>query len=431
MRIAQIYPHARICGDPPTASDAISIVQLALCRELADRHAVLAVVRRFPGEREREPAGGFELARIAPGPDRLLNLGRLLDGRLFPWQRPFRTRGLYGRFFARHTVRLLREWRPDVVHLHGTAAIAPVLARGLPAVPLLLHVHDHSLAELDHDWAARCLGACERVLCCSGFVAERLRARFPDLAPRIRVLWNGVDEVFLGRAADTGGSRDLLFAGRLAPEKGVHLLIEAFARIAPSFPESRLRLVGPDSSSPPEFVDPEAGEAVTAALRRWTTDPKAYARHLRALAAPLGDRVRFEGPTDYRGVAAAMREAAVFAFPSLWHEPFGMPVVEAMAAGLPVVATRAGAFPETVEDGRSGLLVERGDVDGLAGALARLLARPDLRRRMAAAGRERAFRLFTWPAIARQLEEAYASARQASAKARARSTTSEAAAPGR
>lgn len=427
----QIYPHARIHGTPPTAFDAISIVQLALCRELAKRHEVLAVVRQFPGQARQEIVSGFRLVRIAPGPDRILNFGRLLDGLLFSWQRPFRTRGLYGRWFARQAIRLLQEWPPDVVHLHSIAAIAPLFARALPQVPLVLHVHDHSLAELDHTWAARCLSACTLVLCCSELVARRLRERFRDAASRIEVLWNGVDEVFLSGQADPVGARDVLFVGRLAPEKGVHVLIEAFASIAPMFPDSRLRLVGPDSYSPPEFIDPAASDAVTAALRRWTTDPKAYARHLRELAAPLGDRVRFEGATDYRGVAAAMREAAVFAFPSLWHEPFGMPVVEASAAGLPVIATRGGAFSETVEDGRTGLLVERGDVTALAHALARLLADPDLRRQMAVAGRERALRLFTWAAVARRLEACYARACQASAKARARSATSAAGAPGR
>lgn len=431
LRVAQVYPHARIGGAPLTAADAISIVQLALCRELAARHAVLALVRRHAGEPPSEVAEGFELRRLGTLPDQILNLGRALDGRLFSWDRPFRTRALYYRFFAARAARLLRDWRADVVHLHGTAAIAPRLARALPQAALVLHVHDHALAELDRIWAERCLGACDLALCCSGFVADRLRQRFPDLAGRIRVLWNGVDGSFLEQAADTTASRDLLFAGRLAPEKGVHLLIEAFARIAPALPDSRLRLVGPQSFSPPEFVDPKAQDPITAALRRWLIDPASYSRYLRELAAPLGDQVLFAGPTDHRGIAASMREAAVFAFPSLWHEPFGMPVVEAMAAGLPVVATRAGAFPETVEDGRTGLLVPRGDVAALADALGRLLADPGLRRQMGRAGRERVSRLFTWPVLASQLEADYAIARQAAAKARARSATSSTDAPGR
>lgn len=431
MRIAQIYPHARLSGTPLSASDAISIVQLALCRELAKRHAVLAVARRFPGDSAAETAEGFELRRLDPTLDRVLNLGMLLDGRLFPLERPFRTRGLYFLPFAWRTVRLLRAWRPDVVHLHGTAAIAPILARRLSWTPLVLHVHDHALAELDPSWAESCLASVTLALCCSNCVAERLRQRFPALASRIAVLWNGVEPAFGDPPADPAAHSDILFVGRLAPEKGVHHLIEAFARIAPAFPRTRLRLLGPDSYSPPEFVDPEAADPVTAALRPWTIDPRAYARRLRELAAPLGDRVRFEGGHDHRGVARAMREAAVFVFPSLWHEPFGMPVVEAMAAGLPVIATRAGAFTETVEEERTGILVERGDIDALAAALTRLLADPALRQRMGEAGRRRALQSFTWPTLASRLEHLYASARQAAAKARARSPTSLADAPGR
>jgi glycosyltransferase involved in cell wall biosynthesis len=80
----------------------------------------------------------------------------------------------------------------------------------------------------------------------------------------------------------------------------------------------------------------------------------------------------------------------------LWHEPFGIPIIEAMAAGIPVVATRGGAFPETVDDGETGFLVERGDAAALAVALRRLLEHPELRQRMGARARRRVRSHFTW-----------------------------------
>jgi glycosyltransferase involved in cell wall biosynthesis len=94
-------------------------------------------------------------------------------------------------------------------------------------------------------------------------------------------------------------------------------------------------------------------------------------------------------------------------FPSVWHEPFGIPLIEAMAAGLPVITTRGGAASEIVVDGETGLLVERGDVGSLVSALCTLLRDPDLRRQMGRAGRERAARLFTWNHAVAKLDRLY------------------------
>ena len=84
-----------------------------------------------------------------------------------------------------------------------------------------------------------------------------------------------------------------------------------------------------------------------------------------------------------------------------------MPLVEAMASRTPVVATRGGAFPEIVEDGRSGLLVERGDAQALAGAIMQLLSNPVQRIALAQAAYERASTMFTWDVIAEDLLKEY------------------------
>jgi glycosyltransferase involved in cell wall biosynthesis len=107
-------------------------------------------------------------------------------------------------------------------------------------------------------------------------------------------------------------------------------------------------------------------------------------------------KVTFVNRVDHSELAEWYRRADIFVFPSLWQEPFGMPPTEAMAAGLPVVATRSGALPEIVVDGETGLLVERGDVDGLAQALLELLRNPAKRSRMGAAGRSRVLEHFNW-----------------------------------
>jgi glycosyltransferase involved in cell wall biosynthesis len=129
--------------------------------------------------------------------------------------------------------------------------------------------------------------------------------------------------------------------------------------------------------------------------------PRPGGRVDRAIARlSLADVVRcVSGITD-RELATLYGEAEVAVVPSL-YEGFSLPAVEAMACGVPVVATTGGALPEVVgHDGETGLLVPPNDPEALAGAIARLLDDADLRARLGAAGRERALTRFTWAVTA-------------------------------
>lgn len=160
--------------------------------------------------------------------------------------------------------------------------------------------------------------------------------------------------------------------GRLQRWKGQHLLLEAVALCAPAVPGARLVVVG---GSPGGF---DAG----------------YPRELRRLASRLGiaDRVVFAGWRD--DVARCLSAFDIFVLPSR-DEPFGIVTVEAMAAGLPVVATDGGGTREIVADGVTGLLVPTGDASAMAGAILRLAG--DRRRAgsLGRAGRARAEEAFT------------------------------------
>jgi glycosyltransferase involved in cell wall biosynthesis len=154
--------------------------------------------------------------------------------------------------------------------------------------------------------------------------------------------------------------------GRLHPQKGFASLLAAVARVRERLPAIRLLLVG------------------GGALRRDLV--------ARAEALGLAEVVIFAGSRgDVPEILAALD---LFVLPSLWE---GLPnaVLEAMAAGLPVVATAAGGTPEVVVDGETGLLVPPGDVTALAEAIERLLRDPGLRRKMGEAGRKRVEGHFT------------------------------------
>jgi glycosyltransferase involved in cell wall biosynthesis len=131
-----------------------------------------------------------------------------------------------------------------------------------------------------------------------------------------------------------------VYAGRFSREKGVALLIAAFAKIRSQLPTARLRLVGDGP------------------LRR----------ELRSLTALLGvaDSVEFTGWSKYNRVHESFRDGWACVCPSLWAEPFGLAAVESIAMGIPVIASDSGGFRETVNDGVTGLLFQTGSVESLA-----------------------------------------------------------------
>jgi glycosyltransferase involved in cell wall biosynthesis len=120
-------------------------------------------------------------------------------------------------------------------------------------------------------------------------------------------------------------------------------------------------------------------------------DLEAYLRDL-ALEVGVAERVHVLGPR--KDVPALMHAMDVFAMPSIW-EGFGLVLLEAMAAGRPVVASRVATIPEVVVDGQTGLLVPAGDPLALAEAIARLAADPALARQLGEAGRDRLRRHFS------------------------------------
>ena len=91
-----------------------------------------------------------------------------------------------------------------------------------------------------------------------------------------------------------------------------------------------------------------------------------------------------------------------------WYEPFGITPVEAMACGMPVIGARVGGIKYTVQDGRTGFLVEPKDPAGLAHRLAQLLSDPAIPRLFGKRGRRRAYEMFTWQRVAEQLDALYA-----------------------
>jgi D-inositol-3-phosphate glycosyltransferase len=129
--------------------------------------------------------------------------------------------------------------------------------------------------------------------------------------------------------------------------------------------------------------------------------------YLNDLASEVaGDhRIIFHGGVEHADTIDFYRGAALVVVPSVWYEPFGIPTIEAMACGVPVVSTFSGGIPEIVEQGQTGILVARGDVWELALAIGRLIDNPVLARAMGEAGRQGVTERFSWDVVSRRLAD--------------------------
>jgi glycosyltransferase involved in cell wall biosynthesis len=260
----------------------------------------------------------------------------------------------------------------------------PPLAR-LP--PLVVTVHDLSHFVLRDVFPARkripawllARGAVSRarsVLVVSESTRRDLLSRIPRAADRVHLVPQGVARVFFSPAADeplpaASGRPYLLCVGNRKPHKNLETAVEVLRRLQPEHPGLRLVLAGePLGSGGP--------------VRR------------RAAEAGIGHLVEDAGAVDDAALAELYAGAACFLFPSL-YEGFGLPVLEAMAAGAPVVAADRSSLPEVVGD--AGLLADPTDPAALADAVGRVLADPLLRADLVARGRARAAG-FTWEATA-------------------------------
>ncbi len=217
--------------------------------------------------------------------------------------------------------------------------------------------------------------------CISASLRERLVAGGVPVG-HARVIYQCVPDEhrFLPRD-DLGGLHDparVLFLGQLLDYKGVHTLVEAVGRLLAAGRRVELTVAG--------------------------TGPEAYAARLRALAAPFAAHVRFTGAVAPGDLPRVYRAHDVFAFPSLGVEAFGLTFLEAMACGLPVVASTGGGHAEALVDGGNALTFPPEDPAALAASLERLLSDPDLRLRLASAGLATVRERFTTERYVNELE---------------------------
>ena len=306
--------------------------------------------------------------------------------------------------------RLIRGGGFDIVHAHsfrtelGAALWGRVVGR-VPVVLRTVHNTDELYVRPGYSWLARASARrLDRIVVISDAVGKYLRDACGLPGEKMTRIYYGLDvkgwdpdltlrpPSLKGRGSGSSsppfpsgkGARGLGcpptigVVARLAPQKGHRVLLDALPRVLERVPETRVRIVGHEELS------------TVAELRAY------------AARRDVAEQVDFEG---FRGdVASLLQEIDVLALPSLW-EGFGLVLLEAMAAGRPVVASAVGPIPEVVVDGETGLLVPPGDSGALAEALVLVLQDGALAARLGRAGRARVERCF---GLDRMVEQTHA-----------------------
>lgn len=339
-------------------------------------HEVTVVTGRPPGYRAADP------------PD-VVRVGTSI---LVPFQGAFVDLTI-GPTLRRDLRKLWRERTFDVVHVHQPLTpTLPLLTGETSTAPVVGTFHaagtDSRLFRLfrrplDEHWR-RLAGR----IAVSATARQFVDRHFPG---EYRIIPNGVDvrrfhpDVPPRPEMVADGRLNVLFVGRLDPRKGLPVLLDAFPRLRRAVPEARLVVVG------------------SSFLRGWLE---------RRLPAREREHVHFAGAVTALELPSWYASAHVVASPALRNESFGIVLLEAMAAGRPLVASDIPGYRSVIEHEDDGVLVPPGDVAALSSALASLLRDPARRLALAARGRARA-ETFGWDTVAARLEAYYDEVRAA------------------
>jgi glycosyltransferase involved in cell wall biosynthesis len=281
---------------------------------------------------------------------------------------------------VRRLVRALRSGRYDLVHAHLVhadwhLALAGLFASGVPLVTTK-HNPDPFRARLAFRLAERAALRRYRAVIA---ISDALRDFLADtLGVKARTVRYGLAAPDRPPARADSSDTRFLAVGRLEEQKGFDVAVEAMARVVDQVPEARLAFAGEGGKRP----------ELTAAIER----------------LGLGDAVQLLGRRE--DVSELMAAADALVHPARW-EGFGLVLLEAMRSALPIVATRAGAIPEVVDDGVTGTLVPPEDPAALAGALVELARQPALGREFGLAGFARLRAHFSPETMARETAALY------------------------
>jgi glycosyltransferase involved in cell wall biosynthesis len=338
---------------PPVLAGANEKIFFALCEEFAKRgHEVTMISRRYKDFPHDEMINGVRFLRV-PSRNRPGNklLFRIFDI-LYAWR--------------------VRQALPEADVTITNSVAAPLILSKRTAGKIYVDVARYPKHQM---WIYR---GVDRLQCCSTHIARAVIEQTPSVAHLVKAIPNAFTNNFAGETTvpvDHDRPKEIVFVGRLAREKGVHLLIQAFSQIAARHPDWRVVVVGP-------HLESQGG------------DGEAFLTELKAMASQSGAAIDFVGPIfDDDELMARFRRSAIFVYPSVAEKGEAFPVapLEAMACGCAPVVSDLRCFDDSITPGVHGLNFDHRDPSGkpLADVLERLIEDEPLRRRFAEASKEK------------------------------------------
>lgn len=269
----------------------------------------------------------------------------------------------------------IKKKKFDYIILENGAGLAYKLSkRGYKNIILHMHNEVRLSRAAFHPIAFNCM---VKILAVSDFVKERTSVFFP--VDKIETVHNGIDLKYFTRERestisrkDIGFSKEdfvIAYSGRINREKGISELIDAMLLLKET-PKIKLMIIGA-----PFFAN--------------THNEDDFIRSLKSKAKSIEDKLFFTGFIPYKDIPDYLRLADIAVLPSMWNEPFGLTIIEAMAVGLPLITTRSGGIPEICE-GVATIVNRDNIVNNLASAILDLYNHPEKRKQMAAASIDRA-----------------------------------------
>lgn len=271
----------------------------------------------------------------------------------------------------------LHQALQDIRHQHYDMIIVEnrpgyiLKLRALTDARCVLHLHNDFLNAKSKEAAAIVEGY-DKIICVSDYITQQI----PKGSDKSETVYNAIDvQHFLDakplERETMGLSKEdfvIVYSGRLNKDKGILPLVEAIGTLT-DIPNLKLLIVG-------------------ASAYGKDAAPTPFIQKLQEAAAPIKDIIVPTGFIDYQLMPAYLKMANIAVVPSLWEEPFGLTVVEAMAAGLPLITTRSGGIPEICEG--AAYIVERNDLTNqLANAIRKLHRHPELRQQLSDAAKQR------------------------------------------
>ncbi|MBD8500248.1 glycosyltransferase [Paenibacillus arenosi] len=300
-----------------------------------------------------------------------------------------------GRAYVKQVIRQLRSYKPDIIQIENRPRFVRMLQRAFPHARIWLSLH--SLTFISSKYVPRhvlvgMLQKVERIWVNSHYLYRQVAALAPSCAARMVINPLGVDIKRFksrwsleGAAAHVEGKRlngwehkqIVMYVGRLIPLKGVHYFLQAIPQLVEKHPNTMFVVVG-------------------SAFYGSTRKTK-YVRKLEQWGSRYPHHVRFIPYVQHEDVPKWYAMADVVVVPSVDKEAFGLVNVEAMATGVPIVASRAGGIQEVILNEETGILVSPTQLKlQLGSAITRLLENAGLRERLGRAGVRRVEQFFTW-----------------------------------